>query len=428
MKRLFVLTMGIALLSSNSYSAPFYKVQCYDSNYKVVSCDDKARVAKTKKVARVFKKKTTKTETVAERKARERALALRELAVQNETLKVQLEALRRANLIAAAKTTEAPAAQAAPVVQTAVPAPTPAPMPIASTQIAKNVDTEEPSQWGIEVADTISKSFNTATDKNKASVSSPLQNELDFILKYKPASNMVFNVEQDIYWLWNNTTQADSNGFSADNPAFYFDYLKLYVSESKQTTINGQIKVVPGITQGSRDAGMVAQFYLTAYIKTKFNDGKGYFKFEPEVDPIINKYTTSAPTKTAYDSSMDPYTFNGLSYEPLSPNTRFAVATNMAVGHRLMEGVTLEASVKFTSANKFADEVFTGGSTYTLTPEGWTNKVRVRFPNVVVSVNDKLTIVGRLEATSRNISTSFKPYSVDDNNTLGFYLVLDYEI
>ena len=430
MKRLFVLAIGLGLVSSNTYTAPFYKVQCYDSKYNVVSCDDKAKVAKTKKIAKLTKKKSIKKETASERKARERAMALRELAKQNETLKGELDSLRKANLIASAQTSVAPTAQAAPVVQASVPAPTATPMPTAATQIAKSVDTEEKSTWGFEATNWISKGFNSATDtKTKADVSSPIQNELDLAVKYKPQSNMIFVAEEDVYWNWSNTTNADSNGFFGDNPAFYFDYLGLYTSESKKTTINGEIKVVPGINQSSRDKGMVAQFYLTARMKTLFNDGKGYFKFEPEVDPAINRYSTAAPTKTAYDSSMDPYTFNGLAYENLSPNTRFAMAANTVLGHRLIEGVTLEGSIKMTTSNKFASEVTdSAGVNHIMTPEGWTTKMRVRFPQVIVSVSDRFTIMGILEADCGDISKDFKLYAADSNNNVTFFFVLDYEI
>ncbi|MCX6113548.1 MAG: hypothetical protein NTY22_09800 [Proteobacteria bacterium] len=390
MKRLFILAIGLGLVSSNTYTTPFYMVQCYDSKYKVVSCDDKAKVAKTKKIARVFKKKSAKKETVAERKARERAMALRALAKQNETLKGELDSLRRANLIASAQTSVTPTAQAAPVIQANVPAPTP--MPTAATQIAKSVEPEEQSAWGFEVANLISKPFNDTQDDKKATVSSPLQNELDLIGKYKPTKNMIFNVEEDLYWNWNNTTNAANNGFDADNPAFYFDYLGLYVSESKQTTIDGEIKVIPGVKQDARDAGMVAQFYLRGIIKTKFNDGKGYFKFEPEVDPIINKYSTSAPTATTATDEMP--VFDGLAYERLTPNTRFAVAMQGSLGHKIMEGVTLETQLKFTSSNTFANEIIdSGGITRTLVPAG-----------------------------------GFKPFSTDANNSLTFLFIMDYEI
>ena len=428
MKRLFVLAIGLGLVSSNTYTAPFYKVQCYDSKYNVVSCDDKAKVAKTKKIARVFKKKSVKKETASERKARERAMALRELARQNETLKGELDSLRKANLIASAKTSVAPTTQAAPVVQASVPAPLATPMPTAATQIAKSIDTEEKSTWGFEATNWIYKGFNSATDaKTQAQVSSPIQNELDLAAKYIPQSNMIFTAEEDIYWNWNNTTNADSNGFFGDNPAFYFDYIGLYTSESKKTTLNGEIKVVPGINQSSRDRGMIAQFYLIAKMKSTFNDGKGYFKFETEVDPAINKYTTSAPTATTATDSMP--VFNGLAYENLTPNTRFAVAANTVLGHRLVEGVTLEGSIKMTSANKFASEITdTAGVNHTLTPEGWSTKMRVRFPQVIVSVSDRFTVMGILEADCNDISKDFKLYAADSNNNVTFFFVMDYAI
>jgi len=430
MKRLFILAIGLGLVSSNTYAAPFYKVQCYDSKYNIVSCDDKAKVAKTKKIAKLSKKKSIKKETASERKARERAMALRELARQNETLKEELSSLRTANLIASAQTSTAPTAQAAPIVQASVPAPAATPMPTAATQIAKSIDTEEKSQWNFEAADWISKGFNSATDsKTNAVVSSPIQNELDLAVKYQPLKNMIFTAEEDIYWNWNNTTNADSNGFFGDNPSFAFDYLNLYTSETKQTTLGGQIKVVPGVNQSSRDKGMVAQFYLTAKLKSTFNDGKGYFKFESEVDPAINRYSTSAPTKTSYDSSMDPYTFNGLAYEKLTPNTRFAVAGNMVLGHRLIEGVTLEAGIKMTSSNKFASEILdSSGVNHTLVPEGWSTKMRVRFPSVIVSVSDRFTIMGILEANCSDISKDFKLYAADTNNSVTFFFVMDYAI
>ncbi|MEI6079700.1 MAG: hypothetical protein WCQ53_03570 [bacterium] len=421
MKRLFILAIGLGLVSLNTYSAPFYKVKCYDSKNRVVSCDEKAR---SKKIAKVSKK-PAKKESLAEKKARERAMALRELAKQNESLKGELDSLRKANLIAAAKTTEAPAAQAAPAVQASVPAPTP--VPTATTQIAKSVEPATPSAWGFEGTNWLSKGFNQATDDKNNKVSSPVLNELDVTVKYKPDGNMVFNAEEDLYWNWNNTTNAPNNGFDADNPAFYFDYNNIYVSESKQTTIGAELKMIPGIKQASRDQGMVAQFYLKALIKTKFADGKGYFKFEPEVDPIINKYSTSAPTLTTYDETrMANTTFNGNGYEPLNPNTRFALAAKGYVGYKILDNVTIETSLKLTSANTYADEVLDGGQLYTITPAGWSTKAQLRLPSVYVSINDNFTAIIRLEAAGK--LNSFKPFGVDDNNSLTFIVALDYEI
>ena len=428
MKRLFILAIGLGLVSSNTYTAPFYKVQCYDSKYNVVSCDDKAKVAKSKKIARVFKKKTVKKETASERKARERARALRELAKQNETLKTELDSLRKANLIASAKTSEVPTtAQAAPVVQASVPAPATTPMPTAATQIAKSVDTEEKSVWGFEATNYVFKSFNSTVDDKKNSVSSPLQNELDLIVKYMPTSSMSFGAEEDIYWNWANTTNAANNGFALDNPSFCFDYFGLYVSENKQTTVDGEIRMVPGIKQKSRDAGMVAQFYFKSTIKSKFNDGKGYFKFEPEIVPIINKYSTSSPKATSFSDDM--FMIGDVGYERLSPNTRFAMDGKVSLGHKLMEGVTLEASAKFTSANTFADEFFdSSGINHTITPAGWSNSTQIRFPAVIIGVSDRFTVIARLEADCGDLAKGFKPYAVDDNNSLAFFFIMDYAI
>lgn len=422
MKRLFVLAIGIALVSSKSYSAPFYKVECYDSNYKVVSCDDKARATKSKKIARVYKKKTVKTvrtESLAERKARERAMALRELAKQNETLKYELDSLRRANLITAARTSEAPATQAAPVSQAVVPAP----MPIASTQIAKNVDQEEASQWSAGITNELSKVLTTGSTGK----STPLLNELDLAVSYTPYKDMTFTAEEDIYWLWSNPDNEVNNGFKGDNPQFYVDYSNIYVSPSKQTTIGGQIKVVPGITQSSRDAGMIAQFTFKVRIATKFNDSKGYLKLEPEINPAINRYSAAGAKNT--DCLSNPSACFGTDteyYEKLTPNTRFALAVKGIVGHKLLDNVTAEASIQFKGAYKYADEVYSGGQLYTITPAAWSNKAVITLPKVIISVSDKFSIAGKLEFSSN--FENFKPFTSEEGNSMAAFFALNYSI
>jgi hypothetical protein len=404
MKKLLILAVGLGLVGLNAYSAPFYKVKCYDSKNRVISCDDKAR---TKKIAKVMKKKPAKKETLAERKARERAMALRALAKQNESMKSELDALRKANLIAAAKTEEAPKAQAAPVMQIAVPTTT--------TEIAKNVEPESQSSWGFEAFNEISRSFQT---------DSPVQNELDLALKYKPTKDMIFTFEEDLYWFWTNPSGVANSGFQPDNPQFIFDYAGLYVSEDKHTTLDGRIKAVPALTQSSRDKGMVVQFTFKGYLKHKFNEGKGYLKLEPEVSPIISRFTTSAPTDSQYDE--DQFDAGGIYYEKLTPNTRFSMAAKGVVGHRILDGVNMEGAIKIQGNYTYADEVLNGSQIITIQPAGWNNKMVITLPKVIVSVSDRFTVSGKFEASSN--FASFKPFTVDNNNDLGIFFALDYEI
>jgi hypothetical protein len=415
MKKLLILTVGLALVSLNAYSTPFYKVKCYDSKNRVISCDDKAR---TKKIAKVAKKKPAKKETLAERKARERAMALRALARQNESMKSELDALRKANLIAAAKTEEAPKAPAAPVTQVAIPTTT--------TEIAKNIEPEDQSSWGLGVTNEVSKGFRTVTDASTGTtVYSPFKNELDLAVSYKPAKNMTFTFEEDLYWNWSNPNNDPNSGFEADNPQFKFEYSNLYVSESKRTTIGGEIKAVPAVTQSSRSQGMIVQFTLKGKIKHKFNDSKGYLKFEPELSPIINRFSTSPATQTQVDE--DDFPAGGMYYEKLTPNTRFSMAAKGIVGHRILDGVDIEAAVKLKGDYKYADELTVGGQIYTLTPAGWNNSMYITIPRVVVSVSERFTVIGKFEASCKNLS-QFKPFGLDKYNDMGVFFALDYAL
>jgi hypothetical protein len=411
MKKLLIIGLGFGFIL-NANSSPFYKVQCYDANNRVISCDEKAKVASKKPTKKIAKKKVKK-ETLAEKKARERAMALRELAKRNEALKSELEALRNANLLASAKTSEEPeSALLAPEVKSAVPAP----VQISTTQIASDIEPVDEAKWIFSVSNEIAKSFRT---------DSPIVNELDLALTYSPTKSMFFTFEEDLYWNWTNPQAAANSGFQPDDPQFVFDYIGLYSSESKQTRIDGRIKLVPGVIQASRDAGKLLGINLRARTTMKFNDGKGYVRLDPEVNAFIHKYSTSAPTANQYQEGM--FDAGGIYYETLSPNTRFSTSLKTIVNHRLMDSVNLEAAVRMRGSYKYADEVVNGGQIHTITPAGWVNDLVITVPKVIVSVSERFSIEGKFEANCKNIS-NLSLFGVDDYNDLGVFFRFTYEI
>ncbi len=407
MKKLLVLMI---VASFSVQAAPFYKVKCYDSNNKLVSCDEAARAqAKAKKVV---KKKTAKKETLAQKKARERAIALREIARQNEELKNEIQALRKASLLAAAKREEAPSYTAvlAPQTQAVIPAPT------AQTVVAKDTVSENPNKWGFAIANEVGKSFKSET---------PLTNMLDLDVMYQATDHISLGVEQEFVWNWNTTSTAKETGFSFVDLLLMFNYAKIFQSDDKLNTLDGDINTYIATTKGTRDAGQLGNARFRAKFKRSFNDGKGSIGLQPAFTWYINKNTTSAPT-----GNPEKYAPVGDDeFEKLNPNNKYRFGLKSIFNHRLMDGVKFEAYVDLKSTKTHADEALNSqGNLTTIVPAGWKNTFELCLPKVIISVSDRFTVEALLK-TSTNLS-QFKLYNTDttvDADT-ALALRLTYEI
>jgi len=378
-------------------AAPFYKVKCYDSNNKLVSCDEVARAnaAKAQKVAKA--KKKVKKETLAQKKARERAIALRDIAKQNDELKREIEALRKATLLAAAKTEEQPA-------QTAVlAAPTQTVVPTAQASVTKDTVTDNPNKWAFSIANELGKSMKSDT---------PLTNTLDLDLFYNATDHMKLGVEQEFVWNWTTTTNAPTTNFSFVDLLLMFNYSKIFQSDDKLNTLDGDINTYIATTKGTRDAGQLANVRLRLKFKRAFNDSKGSIGFQPAFTWYINKATTSAPT-----GNPEKYIPVGDDqYEKLNPNNNYKFGLKSIFNHKLMDSVTFEAYVDVKSTKTHADEALSNqGDLVTITPAGWNNSLEIGLPKVIVSVSERFSIEALLK-TSTSFS-NFKLYNTDDANT-----------
>jgi hypothetical protein len=394
MKKLLVLMIAA---SFSLQAAPFYKVKCYDSNNKLVSCDEVARAnaAKAQKVAKA--KKKVKKETLAQKKARERAIALRDIAKQNDELKREIEALRKATLLAAAKTEEQPA-------QTAVlAAPTQTVVPTAQAEVTKDTVTDNPNKWAFSIANTVEKSMKADT---------PLTNGLDLDLFYNATDHMQLGVEQSFSWNWTTTTNAPTTSFSFVDLLLMFNYSKIFQSDDKVNTLDGDINTYLATTKGTRDEGQLANIRLRLKFKRSFNDSKGSIGFQPAFTWFVNKATTTAPTGdlTKYEQFGDDQ------FEKLSPGTNYVVGLKSIFNHKLMDSVTFETYVNLKSTRKHADEALgSQGNLVTVTPAEWQNTIEIALPKIVVSVSERFNIEALLKTTTS--FSNFKLYNTSPDNT-----------
>ena len=419
MKRFWfiIATAGLIAGMNANAAAPFYKVQCYDANDKLVNCNDIAKIkkhAKKSTKSKIAKAKATK-ETLAQKKARERAIALREIAKQNAELKAEMQALRKANLLAAAKTEEKPA----PTAQLAAHETGSTPAMTSSTQIAKDQDSKEESQLAGGLANEMSKSFKSDT---------PLANELDIWFDYIPSKHITFELEQDLFWNWTTTTTSTDSKFTFSDIMATFMYNDIYHTESKQTQLDGHIQLSLPTTQASRDAGKILAAEFKLKLKTKINDGKGFVKFETKFIPILNKYSTADSSLTDY-SPDQMQTIGDQAWEILNPNDRFKMGVKTVFNHKLVDKLNFETSVAIVSAYTYADEVVTGGQTYTLSPAKWKNSMELTLPKIIYSVSDAVGIEGKLvTSTSFNEFKLFNTDSKYKSSDVGFYFKLVYNI
>jgi len=417
MKRFwFIIATAGLIAGMTAEAAPFYKVQCYDANDKLVNCNDIANVKKHAKVKTRSKiAKAKRSDSLAQKKAREKAIALRELAQQNEELKSEMQALRKANLLAAAKTEEKPADTAQLAATTTVQVPAPA-TPISTTQVAKDPEADNKSPWSFEAMNWVSKSMAANT---------PLANELDLSAAYAISPEYAFALEDDPVWNWTNPKNDPKQGFAFGDIQPIFIFNNIYTSPSKQTILKGDINGWVGVSEASRDQGMIMNARFRLKLITKINDGKGWFRFDPFVTPVIRRYTTSAPTGALTDSNT--FSMNdGSSYEKLQPYSRLETGIKVWFHHTISGGLSFESTIKIRGKYTYADELDTGSEIITLTDAHWMTDIQLELPRIMYTVNDNLTIDGAL--LSLGSLSSFRPYSIDNGNDLQFLFRITYDI
>jgi len=419
MKRFwFIIATAGLIAGMTADAAPFYKVQCYDANDKLVNCNDVAKVKKhVKRKTNSKIAKAKKTDALAQKRAREKAIALREMAKQNEELKAEMQALRKANLLAAAKTEEKPAdtAQLAATTTIALPAAT----PISTTAIAKEPETDQKSPWNFDAMNWVTKSMQENT---------PLQNELDLTITYTWSPDYSFSLEEDLNWNWTNPNKDKKQGFAFSDIQPIMNFNNIYTSPSKQTTLTGDINGFIGVSEASRNAGMVVAARFRLKLKTKINDGKGWFRFDPFITPAIHRYTTGAPTASSIDDLTESNSFSlgDAAYEKLQPNSRIATGIKVWFNHKIAGSLSFETTAQLRGKYTYADEVDTGTTILTLTEAQWKSDMELVLPRIIYAVNDSLTLDGALTATGP--LSKFKPYSIDDGNDLQFVFRMIYGI
>jgi hypothetical protein len=393
-------------------AAAFYKVQCYDANDKLVSCDS---IAKIKKHAAVKKSNKTKiakakkaADALAQKKAREKAIAIRELAKQNEELKTEMQALRRANLLAAAKTEEKPAdtAQLAATTTVQVPA-----APISTTQVAKEPETGNKSPWSFNAMNWVRKSMQQDT---------PLTNELDLTVAYDVNPDYTLALEEDLNWNWSNPKNEAKQGFSLSDIQPIINFNNIYASQSKQTKLFGDITGFVGVSEESRDNGMIFSARFRLRLQTAVNEQKGWFRFDTFVIPAIYKYTTTT-SKTG-----DTFETASGNIDGLTPNSRLDTGVKVWFHHKIAGSLSFETTVKFRGKYTYADEVDTGTEILTLTEAQWRSDIEIELPRIIYTVSDNLTFDGALSSTGS--LSKFKPFSIDDGNNLKFVFRMIYDI
>jgi len=413
MKRFwFIIATAGLIAGMTAEAAPFYKVQCYDANDKLVNCNDIGKVkkhAKKSTKAKIAKAKVKKSDALAQKKAREKAIALRALAKQNEELRSEMLALRKANLLAAAKTEEKPAPTAQLAATTTVQLPAAA--PISTTQIAKEPETSNKSPWGFEADNWVRKSVQSQT---------PLTNELDLTVAYNISPDYAFAVEEDLNWDWSNPKNEAKQGFAFSDIQPSISFNNIYTSQSKQTKLFGDIVGAIGVSEDSRNNGMIFNARFRLRLQTAINEQKGWFRFDAFVTPAIYKYTTTT------QKTGDTYATAAGNIDALTPNSRLDTGIKVWFHHKIAGNLAFESTIKFRGKYTYADEVDTGAGLETLTEAQWRDDIELVLPRLVYTVNDNLTVDGGLKATGP--LSSFKPYSTDNGNDLMFVFTMFYNI
>lgn len=403
------------ILSGSLYSAPFYKVQCYDANDKLVNCNDVVTAKKSiAKVRKTIKKKPA-GETLAQKEARERAIALREIAKQNEELKAEMQALREATLLASAKTAETPAttAQLAPQTTMAVPA------PISKAEVAKETSDESKSPFSGGLSNEVSKSFKSDT---------PLSNELSAWISYEVDENISLELSNYMGWNWNVPSGKKDHSFKFGDLNARFYYNGVYVSPNEQTKLNSRIQLTVPTTSSSRDTGMILAVQFRTRLDTKFNSGKGTFRLENTVTPNFHRFSSeNNPT----GKSENPFSFNDKDYERLNPNTRFKLGFLTMANHKLTSDLTLEAEVSISANYTYAAEMIDGDTNtlVTTSPAAWVNSLAITFPKLTLAITDSFNFQGKVQ-TKTNLA-EFKLYNVDSavkGSDTAVYMTLEYSI
>jgi hypothetical protein len=398
-KLLNVLIILSFLLGLKLSAAPFYKVRCYDAKGKRVSCESKTAKKKVRK--KYTKKKRTKRYTKRKPKVNKEALALQSLKEETSKLKEEVEALRKANLIAAAKKEETPDS----TVQLADATATPVPVPTAKVEVVEEKDTTpSPLAFAFWVAATKDvkddKPFGTTV-------------ALDINYKFNKNYNLILTAPFDMA-----ISGANGNDFSVGDVSLTL-IQKLFKNE-RGLSIDAKYYAWFPTSSSSRSVDKYVAFRIRPIFKQTFHDGKSHVRVEPEVNFSFQGYKTAAPTATNPSDLNSDNSFtgdNGLLYEKLSPNEKYSVKLKTRFVHNFTDNFGLGTFVKVSGQRKY--DYALGGVTQ---QGGWTKTVQFGIPKFYFSFDNIYWEIGLI--TTGNVE-GFAPFKSDENNSLAFNSYLE---
>lgn len=392
-KLLNVLVILSFLLGLKLSAAPFYKVRCYDSKGKRVNCE--SRVAKKKVKRKYTKKKSRRKYTKRKPRVSQEALALKALKEETSKLKEEVEALRKANLIVAAKKEETPDA----TVQLADKTATPVPVPTAKVEVVEEKDTTpSPVAFGFWV---------DATKDIKDTEPFGSSIGLDINYKFSNDYNLILTAPFDM-----SISGASGNSFSVGDVSLTF-IQKLFKNE-RGLSIDAKYYAWFPTSSASRSVDKYIAFRIRPRFKQTFHDGTSHVRVEPEVNFAFQGYKTAAPSATASTiGTVDNFTGDdGLLYEKLSPNEKYSVKVKTRFVHNFTDNFGLGTFVKISGSKKY--DYALGGVTQ---QGGWTKTVQFALPKVYFCFDNIIWEIALL--TTGNVD-GFAPFKSDENNSVAF--------
>jgi hypothetical protein len=425
MRKLFLtLLIAVFFLSTQLIAQEddmHYEMKCYNQGQKC-PCNKKTK----KKVANLSGKKNKRlaSKSDAKKRARAKALALRNAAKENQKLKDELEALRRANLIAAAKQQKTPSeAQLAEGTEVSAPK-----MVVSKEEISSAVaETGPVSAFYGSIENAVNK------DVEKEGANSPLSDTTKVVLGFRPLQNddLKIHIEPAFAWVSNNnvdTTTNSSSYFEMKNTPIVVEHNNIAKFEKISSVLKGSLTGVIPTNGSDRNGGLIMGIQSNLTFHTDFDNTKGNVELSPGFAFDIRQNTTAAPSANASSVSDDKTftTSDGSMFEKLDPNTQYTVSTQLQVQHSIVDHLAAAIWLKFNFNKKYADTMAYNGSLLTVTPDLWENKMELGLKAPIDFTNKGIGFGGEIGFVSKGLVSGFRPFSSSDNNLMSLYFKISY--
>jgi len=360
----------LAILSTLSFIISF-NVKAQSTNYRLASESSSCVTSCTPEEApkKVIRKKTSsvkpRTSSTTTARLRQQEQELKKIKKQQLALEEELKKLREANLILTAKQEELPDTSRVSLASPGLSVPV-------LTTVSKNVEIapvleDKPSKFSFLIYDEIGSPIKKP-DKGR-SLTNIFVTELD----YKYDEELKVRLANSISWNWMAPSGTGGNYKFGDTDVWFIMPL---IKNSEGFSVEMSFINSFPTSSSSREETIIYTPKLRFDIPTNFDDGKGMFRIRPEYAYVFRRYQTS--DIVGIDDTDKAILIDNSYYEKLNPYTIDSFYLRFDLNYKLTPKFSLKNEFRWTWSRTYADSFTVSGKEHVTTPEGITNKLKLK--------------------------------------------------